>query len=82
LGLQPRYVKTFQGNDSNVRLEVVVGFELFISDDPFASYTQNRSHTWNGCLVRVIDRQMGKDAAGYECSRRFPTSERRRSESM
>ena len=45
-----RYTKTLQRDDSNVCSEVVVEFELFISDEAFASYTDDRSYTWNGCF--------------------------------
>jgi len=54
------YRKAFDSIDSNVKIEVEVEFELSISDDPYASYTDNLDYFWNGCFIRVIDRQMDR----------------------
>lgn len=57
------YEKTFKRYTSQLCLVVQVEFELFISDDPEASYTENLSYSFNRVFLRVIDRQMVADGS-------------------
>lgn len=55
------YRKVVQSGESQLRLELELEFELSISDDPFASFSENRQYLWNGCYLRAYDRQMERE---------------------
>src|SRR4030042_664400 len=52
------YERAFQSYESQVKLIVQVEFEKFYRDDPFASYTDNVTYSFNRVYLKVIDRQM------------------------
>ena len=52
------YRKTIDSIGSQVRFVIQVEFEMWIRDDPFATYTENVSYGFEGVYLRVIDRQM------------------------
>lgn len=61
------YEKRIQSIDSQICLVIQVEFELYISDDPTASYIENRSYGFNGVSLKVIDLQTERrDGISYE----------------
>lgn len=61
------YEKRIQSYESQICFVIQVEFELYISDNPTASYLDNRSYGFNGVNLGVIDRQMERwDSMSYE----------------
>ena len=52
------YEKTFQTADYQVKFIVQVEFEMWLRDDPSASYTDNVSYEFNKVYLKVVDRRM------------------------
>ncbi len=52
------YEKTFQADDSQVKIIVQVEFEMCLRDDPSASYTNNVSYEFNKVYLKIVDRRM------------------------
>ena len=61
------YERTIDSYKSQVRFVIQVEFEMFITDDPVASYTDNVSYSFNRIYIKVIDRHMEKsDNQAYD----------------
>ncbi|MEK6777735.1 MAG: hypothetical protein AABY87_12790 [bacterium] len=67
------YEKTFGSIVSQLRFIIQVEFELFLYDDPFASYIENCCYSFNGVYLKVIDRQMERcDNLSYDEDTELP----------
>lgn len=54
------YEKIIQSVETQIKFIIQIEFDLFISDDPGASYTDNLDYSFNGVYIVVFDRQMEK----------------------
>jgi len=52
------FEKAFATDETQVQLTLQIEFELGLSDDPFVTYAQNCSYSFNGVYLRVFDRRM------------------------
>jgi len=61
------YEKAFESIESQLRFIIQVEFEMDIYDEPFASYAENRTYSFNGVYLIVVDRQMQRwDNRSYD----------------
>jgi hypothetical protein len=73
------FEKIYDSCDSQARLILQIEFDLSISDDPFATYKENLSYSFNGVYLRVVDRQMAAfDNQTYDEETERPRSVGRR----
>ena len=55
------YIKRFEKYNTNMRIDLVLRFELSISDDPYASWSDNCSLFFSDTFIEIYDRQMERD---------------------
>jgi hypothetical protein len=58
------FVRTLQSAKSQLRLSLQVRYELYISDEPRASYSDSHEYVFVGAYLAVSDRRLAIDAFG------------------
>lgn len=53
-----RYSKAIESDQNQISLVVSIEYELGLSDDPFVTYDQNCSYSFNGVVLAILDRRM------------------------